>query len=321
MENLQKAIDATKEKNAIDFKEVIAAELASRLYTAINTKKESISKTVTVSGEEVPLEEPAAEEAPVTEANVIAPSAPVAGGKVGIPGSERGNAGVGEVPDPLAELRAEIKNAFEGMGSVSAPDAPKAKIPTAGSAASQDGQTDLDPNFEKEFYIKEMDYKGHKVVLKQVGLGLSKPIRVYVDDKRWEFFPGPESALKNVKSYIDEMIEKQKESVESTTTESYELDERVDLDARTKLFKGTVTRLENARKIRETRLTTKEILDSVNMKNGKFIMGEEELTPKQKEYRKFFASALKKHGASSPAEMDDNKKKKFFDYVKANWKG
>ena len=51
MENLQKAIDATKEKNPTGFKEVVSAEPASRLYTAINTKKESISKTVTANSE------------------------------------------------------------------------------------------------------------------------------------------------------------------------------------------------------------------------------------------------------------------------------
>jgi hypothetical protein len=50
-------------------------------------------------------------------------------------------------------------------------------------------------------------------------------------------------------------------------------------------------------------------------------MGEEEMTDKQKEYRKFFVSAMKKHGASSPTEMSDAKKKQFFNYVKTNWKG
>jgi hypothetical protein len=331
MENLQKAIGYTSEKDAIGFKETIANELAGRLHSAILARKTSIAGTLNAeetkteqetSSENIELPETQEE---VSEANIIAPSAPTIGGKVGTPGTERGNAGVGEVPDPLAEIRAEIENAFAGNNSASAL---KTKIPTAGSAASQDGQTDLDPNFEKEFYIKEMDYKGHKVVLKQVGLGLSKPIRVYVDDKKWEFFPGPESAIKSARSYIDEMIEKESEM--QSQTESL-VNEKVEIDARTRAFKGTLSRLENARKIRETKqpptavenkpLTNKEILDSVNMKNGKFIMREEEMSDKQKEYRKFFTSALKKHGASSPSEMDDAKKKKFFDYVKANWKG
>ena len=71
----------------------------------------------------------------------------------------------------------------------------------------------------------------------------------------------------------------------------------------------------------ETSMSVKEILAAVNMKGGKYMMDEEELSPKQKAYRKFFNGALKKHGASSPSELDGDKKKKFFSYVKANWKG
>lgn len=39
------------------------------------------------------------------------------------------------------------------------------------------------------------------------------------------------------------------------------------------------------------------------------------------EYQKFFTKALKKYGKSSPAEMTDDEKKEFFDYVDRNWKG
>lgn len=60
---------------------------------------------------------------------------------------------------------------------------------------------------------------------------------------------------------------------------------------------------------------------AVAMKGEKYTMSEEELSDKQKAYRAFFNKALKKFGASSPAKMDDGKKKKFFDYIKANWKG
>lgn len=357
MENLQKAIDATKEKNPTGFKEVVSAELASRLYAAINTKKESISKTVTAGSEENSSEQSEPEPA-VSEANMVAPSAPAAGGKVGIPGSERGNAGVGEVPDPLEdELKGEVENAFSLKGDT---DKPIAK----------DDDISLDPNFEKEFYIKEMDYNGHKVTLKQIGLGLSKPVRVYVDDKRWEFFPGPEVAIKASKNYIDGM-----NKTESIEVSDSVITEKVELDARTRLYRSTVSRLEQARKLRETKnnlgenndekykglyddgsgkgavipkplnlstpeeivktiskqiaaremkesaMSTKKIMDAIVMKDGKYVMREEELTDKQKSYRKFFAGALKKHGVSSPTELTGDKKKKFFSYVKANWKG
>jgi len=39
------------------------------------------------------------------------------------------------------------------------------------------------------------------------------------------------------------------------------------------------------------------------------------------EYEKFFKSALKKFGVSSPAELEDDKKKEFFNYVDKNWTG
>jgi hypothetical protein len=38
------------------------------------------------------------------------------------------------------------------------------------------------------------------------------------------------------------------------------------------------------------------------------------------EYQEFFKKALEKFGVESPDELDDEKKKEFFDYVDANWK-
>jgi len=39
------------------------------------------------------------------------------------------------------------------------------------------------------------------------------------------------------------------------------------------------------------------------------------------EYKAFFAKALKKFGASSIADLKGDDKKKFYDYVDANWEG
>ena len=41
----------------------------------------------------------------------------------------------------------------------------------------------------------------------------------------------------------------------------------------------------------------------------------------KEEYEKFFRAALKKFGVSEPDELDDDKKKDFYNYVDANWKG
>ena len=63
--------------------------------------------------------------------------------------------------------------------------------------------------------------------------------------------------------------------------------------------------------------------DGTNMKEAK-----EEETPtgpaqeeseKQKKYQAFFNSALKKYGVKSPAELEGDKKKEFFDYVDKNY--
>jgi len=39
------------------------------------------------------------------------------------------------------------------------------------------------------------------------------------------------------------------------------------------------------------------------------------------DYEAFFQKAMKKFGISSPDELDDEKKKDFYNYIDANWKG
>ena len=50
---------------------------------------------------------------------------------------------------------------------------------------------------------------------------------------------------------------------------------------------------------------------------GRYYEISEEIT-EDDDYQQFFQSALKKFDASSPADMDDEKKKKFFNYVEKN---
>ena len=45
-----------------------------------------------------------------------------------------------------------------------------------------------------------------------------------------------------------------------------------------------------------------------------------EETGDKEEYQKFFNAALKKYGVSSPDDLEDEKKKEFYNYVDANWK-
>jgi len=45
----------------------------------------------------------------------------------------------------------------------------------------------------------------------------------------------------------------------------------------------------------------------------------DEMSDKQKKYQAFFNKALKKFGVKSPAELEGDKKKEFYDYVDANY--
>jgi|SaaInl8_200m_RNA_FD_contig_81_619839_length_10764_multi_4_in_0_out_0_17 hypothetical protein len=56
------------------------------------------------------------------------------------------------------------------------------------------------------------------------------------------------------------------------------------------------------------------------MKTFKEFVTEAEQSPLQKEYQAYFNKALKDAGVSSPAELDKEAMKKFFDGISAGWK-
>ena len=66
--------------------------------------------------------------------------------------------------------------------------------------------------------------------------------------------------------------------------------------------------------VKEAKKEVKE--DDVDNSEAKI---EKEESDKQKKYQAFFAKALKKFGVKSPAELEGEKKKEFFDYVDANY--
>ena len=63
--------------------------------------------------------------------------------------------------------------------------------------------------------------------------------------------------------------------------------------------------------------------DMGNILGRYYEVGEvvKEETGDKEEYEKFFRAALKKFGVSEPDELDDDKKKEFYNYVDANWQG
>jgi hypothetical protein len=68
------------------------------------------------------------------------------------------------------------------------------------------------------------------------------------------------------------------------------------------------------------KVTVQDLIDAIkNIKESKEDMDEAEMSAKQAAYRKVFDAAMKKFGVKSPAELEDGKKKEFFDYVDANY--
>jgi len=61
-----------------------------------------------------------------------------------------------------------------------------------------------------------------------------------------------------------------------------------------------------------------EVLNEKNDgKNNKD--GDRKLSPLQKKYFKYFMDTLDKYGVETPAELDDEEIKKFFNDIKAGW--
>ena len=63
-----------------------------------------------------------------------------------------------------------------------------------------------------------------------------------------------------------------------------------------------------------------KVQEECNCNNGNEGVQYEASDKDGDEYKKFFQSALKKFGVSSPGELEGDKKKKFYDYVDKNWK-
>jgi len=120
----------------------------------------------------------------------------------------------GRVKSHLDGLRVEMSESVLGENLTGAPSAPPTTkpikagdlriVPTAAGAAKDD--MSLDPNFEKEFFVKTVPYKNQKITIKQLGTGFGKPVRMYINDRRWEFFPGPKVGIKAAQQYIDELL-------------------------------------------------------------------------------------------------------------------
>jgi len=389
--HLSNVLNSVNDKDAVAFKNTLTQALNSRLFSALETRKNEVAKEVLGEKQEV------------SEANVLAPTAPPVVGvkkktnKNIVPPQETRTEAIKAPAKPVADPNLKAK--ADLMKAKSMAQANKAKTDAVeikknvldkkeldtmqkqidvvmdnsvdigslkpvpgGFEVKKSADDGLNPTLDKEFLMKTFQHNGKIVELKQVGLGMSRPIRVYIDGTRWNFFPGIESAMKMTKEYINMTSGMNRESIENTNST---IVEKVDLDGRTKLVRDTMARLEGYKKSRMERVkkmqeeqetgekkyeglykdgtgrgafvpepyntgakvhpyfqksVTEGILDEFKKAFGKESMTFHE--GDKEEYEKFFKAAMKKFGINTPSDLQsDADKKKFFAYIKKNYKG
>lgn len=282
--NISNAINSVNEKDAISFKSLLSQELSNRLFASLESRKQAIASEILGEQEEVVEANVLAPSAPPTvgvkkkNGNTLLPP----------PSSKTIKTKSNEDTQDMAAMKAkaelakshslvttskskvdavDIKRNVLGKKELetmqkqidavtdNSVDISSIKPVPGGFEIRKDEDNGLNPTLEKEFLVKTFQHNGKIVELKQIGLGLSRPIRVYIDGSRWNFFPGLESATEMTKEYIEMTANKgqavtKKESVE----QDLPLTERVDLDGRTRVVRDTMARIEQYRKIRTERM-------------------------------------------------------------------
>lgn len=378
--HLLNALNSVNEKDAVSFKSALSQHLNARLYAALQTKKSEIAKEIL--GEKSQAE-------PVAEANVISPSAPPAQGfapkadKINIDPAAKAKADVAKQKMEAQKTKALVVGNKAKMAAVdvkknvldpkeldtmkkqidavmdNSVDLGSIKPVPGGFEIKKAADGGLDPNQEKEYLMKTVKHNGKMIELKQVGLGFSRPVRAYIDGKRWNFFPSVDKALQMTTEYID--MEMGTSTKKEEVKPEKPIVEKVDLDGRTKIVRNTMARIEQYRKLRSERskptsenkenkfagiyddgsgkgavipqpidpgkqhpFFKKSVTEGV-LDEFKAMFKKENMTFKEgdkAEYERFFKATMKKFGISAPSDLKtDAEKKKFFDYVKKNYKG
>jgi len=367
--HLSNALDSVNEKDAVSFKASLSQHLNTRLFSALQARKAEVAK------------EMIGEKSVVSEANFVSPSAPPAQGfakkpdtfkmdpvkakmemqktKSMVVANKAKMAAVDVKKNVLDPKELETMRKQIAAVSDNSVDIGSLKPVPGGFEVKKAADGGLDPNQEKEYLMKTFKHNGKMVELKQVGLGFSRPVRAYIDGVRWNFFPSVDKATEMTMEYIGG---ENKVSVKKEETDlDMNLEEKVDLDGRTKLVRQTISRIEQYRKLRSERakpaVENKEnrfagIYDDGSGKGAfipqpidpgkqhpffkktvtegvldefKLMFKKENITVREgdkEEYERFFKVAMKKFGISSPTDLKTpEQKKKFFDYVKKNYKG
>jgi hypothetical protein len=85
--------------------------------------------------------------------------------------------------------------------------------PKAPSGGEDEEALHVDPNMAKEFFLFDIEYKGHTITVKSLGTGIGKPLVSYIDGERFEIFTDKEIAERESKSAVDRMVSKKIDNV------------------------------------------------------------------------------------------------------------
>lgn len=66
----------------------------------------------------------------------------------------------------------------------------------------------VDPMMAKEFFLFDVEYKGHVITIKSLGTGINKPVIAYIDDEQFEVFADKDVAKKESMQAIEKMVKK-----------------------------------------------------------------------------------------------------------------
>jgi len=209
------------------------------------------------------------------------------------------------------------------------------------SAELDEASYKVPKNYAAMMAKKAKKAKKDKPYEKQIGMGDSrseKEIRDQIsglsDDtlKQWANDPAGRFGSKIAKLQ-DKLVatELKKRGIVESVSESVELEEHIRKNAQNTIKGNKYDMNENSYGLTASLIaavtgvvTGVEAVDAPPAQEPKPVEleeGAEGGTGDKEAYQKFFQAALKKFGASSPADLDDKKKKEFYDYVDANWKG
>jgi hypothetical protein len=183
--SVNSVIEALLKKEASAFRRMIVKELATRIHTKLQGLKKSLSLELLANYQDEMNEDiPVSPSAPPSESpSKKNPMTPGVVSTDDMPEKE-------PVPGPVKLPK--IKTSELRI------------VPTAAGSVRDDAS--LDPAIDKEFFIRSETYKNQEITIKQVGTGLGKPVRVYINGRRWEFFPGPKAAMSATREYVDQMV-------------------------------------------------------------------------------------------------------------------